>query len=103
MNTDMLPDISAFCSVIAASIAGLMAARSKSQKKRIDALEDRLEDVETANEGLIKKNGWYQRALIAAHDYIYQLRLTLPLNGIETPEPPEDLNLHISQERDEVL
>ena len=100
MLTDTLPDISAAFSAIAASIAVVMAARSKSQKHRIDALEERLNSVEETNESLIKKNTWYQRALIAAHDYIYQLRMTLSHNGIETPEPPDDLNLHSTREEE---
>ena len=100
MLTDTLPDISAAFSAIAASIAVVMAARSKSQKQRIDALEERVNTVEATNESLVKKNTWYQRALISAMDYIYQLRMTLSLNGIETPEPPADLNMHMTREED---
>lgn len=94
MDPSLITAASTMISATCAGASAVLLAISRSNSKRLRDTEARL----TVLEGQAVKDAedklLLRRALVAAHDYIFKLRMVLSQNGIETPEPPEDLDLY---------
>lgn len=77
-----------------AGASAVLIALSKSNAGKIKRLEREVAQLRAENTVDRKNNSLLQRALVAAHSYVFSLRMVLSQNGIDTPEPPADFDVY---------
>lgn len=94
MDPEFVTAVGTLVSTTCAGASAVLLAISRTNSKRLRNAEQRLQELENMAVEDAEDKTILRRALVAAHDYIFKLRMVLLQNGIETPEPPEDLDIY---------
>ncbi|WP_395705002.1 hypothetical protein [Rhodococcus ruber] len=94
MDPQLFTAVGTLISTGCAGASAVLIALSKSNANKIRRLEGEVAQLRAESTVDRTNNNLLQRALVAAHTYVFSLRMVLAQNGIDTPEPPADFDVY---------